>query len=87
MTVFYVQSSALLLKQWYNIADDMTEYLINDRLCFQRFLGSNLGDKVPDAQTIWLFREKLKASKNETKPAKVNQEKIHKIVKLFLDSR
>jgi IS5 family transposase len=50
----------LLLQQWYSIADDMTEYLINDRLSFQRFLGLSLGDKVPDAKTIWLFRERLK---------------------------
>jgi len=52
----------LLLQQWYSIADDKTEYLINDRLSFQRFLGLSLGDKVPDAKTIWLFRENLKKS-------------------------
>ncbi len=49
----------LLLQQWYSIADDKTEYLINDRLSFQRFLGLSLGSKVPDAKTIWLFRETL----------------------------
>lgn len=49
----------VLLQQWYGIADDNTEYLINDRLSFQRFLGLTLGDKVPDAKTIWLFKEKL----------------------------
>lgn len=49
----------LLLQQWYGIADDKTEYLINDRLSFQRFLGLTLGSKVPDSKTIWLFREKL----------------------------
>ena len=49
----------LLLQQWYSIADDVTEYLVNDRLSFQRFLGLSLGDKVPDAKTIWLFRENL----------------------------
>lgn len=38
------------------------EYMINDRRSFQRFLGLTLGDKVPDAKTIWLFRDKL--SKN-----------------------
>ena len=52
----------LLLQQWYSIADDHTEYLINDRLSFQRFLGLSLGDKVPDAKTIWLFRENLTKS-------------------------
>ena len=49
----------LLLQGWYNIADDKTEYMINGRLSFQRFLGLTLGDKVPDAKTIWLFRDTL----------------------------
>ena len=52
----------MLLQEWYHIADDMTEYLINDRLSFQRFLGLSLGDKVPDAKTIWIYREMLKNS-------------------------
>jgi len=52
----------MLLQQWYNIADDMTEYLINDRLSFQRFLRLTLGEKVPDAKTIWLYKELLKSS-------------------------
>jgi len=48
-----------LLEDWNNIADDNAEYLINDRLSFQRFLGMELGEKSPDAKTIWLFKEKL----------------------------
>jgi len=52
----------LLMQQWYSIADDAAEYQINDRLSFQRFLGLSLGDKVPDAKTIWLFRENLTKS-------------------------
>jgi IS5 family transposase len=36
--------------------------LINDRLSYQRFLGLSLGDKVPDAKTIWAFREVLTKS-------------------------
>lgn len=57
----------LLLQQMYGLADDKTEYLINDRLSFQRFLGLTLGAKVPDAKTIWLFREKLVQSGAEKK--------------------
>lgn len=49
----------VMLQKWYAIADDMTEYVINDRLSFQRFLGLTLNDKVPDAKTIWAFKEKL----------------------------
>jgi IS5 family transposase len=52
----------LLLQEWNHIADDQTEYLINDRLSYQRFLGLSLGDKVPDAKTIWAFREALTQS-------------------------
>jgi transposase, IS5 family len=36
------------------------EYLIKDRLSFMRFLGLGLADAVPDANTIWTFREALK---------------------------
>jgi len=48
-----------LLQDWNNISDDNMEYMINDRLSFQRFLGMELGEKSPDAKTIWLFKEQL----------------------------
>jgi IS5 family transposase len=49
----------LLLQSLYNLSLDQTEYQIRDRLSFMRFLGLSLGDAVPDANTIWLFRETL----------------------------
>ncbi len=49
----------LVLQALYNLSDDQAEFVINDRLSFLRFLGLGLGDKVPDAKTIWLFREHL----------------------------
>lgn len=48
-----------LLQEWYGISNDSVEYLINDRLSFQRFLGLQLNDKVPDANTLWDFKEAL----------------------------
>ena len=42
-----------------SLSDERAEFLINDRLSFMRFLGLGLCDRVPDARTIWLFREKL----------------------------
>ena len=48
-----------MLQDWNNISDGSAEYLINDRLSFQRFLGMELGEKAPDANTIWLFKEQL----------------------------
>jgi IS5 family transposase len=35
------------------------EFAILDRLSFMRFLDLRLADKVPDAKTIWHFREQL----------------------------
>ncbi len=49
----------LVLQRLYNISDDQTEYQINDRMSFMRFLGLTLSDTVPDAKTIWAFRETL----------------------------
>ena len=49
----------LVLQRLFNLSDDQTEYQITDRISFQRFLGLALGEKVPDAKTIWLFRNTL----------------------------
>lgn len=50
----------LILQSLYNLSDDGLEQLVLDRLSFMRFLGLGIGDDVPDAKTIWLFRETLK---------------------------
>lgn len=47
----------LLLQRLYNLSDAELEYQVNDRLSFMQFLGLGLEDKVPDATTVWLFRE------------------------------
>ena len=49
----------LVLQRLYNLSDDQTEYQINDRMSFMRFLGINLCEKVPDAKTIWKFKNDL----------------------------
>ena len=49
----------LVIQTINSLSDERTEYLINDRLSFMRFLGLGLSDRVPDAKTIWLFRERL----------------------------
>src|SRR3981189_746042 len=43
----------------HNLSDEQTEYLIRDRFSFMRFLDLEIEDPVPDATTIWLFREAL----------------------------
>jgi transposase, IS5 family len=50
----------LVIQATNNLSDERSEFLINDRLSFMRFLGLGLSDGVPDARTIWLFREKLR---------------------------
>ena len=49
----------LILQHLYNISDDETEYPIRDRYSFCRFLGVTPEGTIPDAKTIWLFRETL----------------------------
>jgi transposase, IS5 family len=52
----------VVLQSLYNLSDEQTEYLVRDRLSFMRFLDLELEDPVPDATTIWLFREALVAA-------------------------
>jgi len=54
-----VMFKMLILQSLYNLSDEATEYQVLDRLSFMRFLGLRLGSRVPDAKTIWLFREQL----------------------------
>lgn len=49
----------LVIQAMDSLSDERAEFLINDRMSFMRFLGLGLADRVPDARTIWLFREKL----------------------------
>jgi transposase, IS5 family len=48
-----------LLPAMHGLSDERCQYLIKDRLPFMRFLGLGLADPVPDANTIWAFREAL----------------------------
>lgn len=54
-----VMFKILIIQSLYNLSDDQLEFQIRDRLSFMRFLGLSLGNTVPDAKTIWLFREQL----------------------------
>ncbi|WP_420337133.1 IS5 family transposase [Roseibium sp.] len=53
----------MVLQALYSLSDDQAEFQIQDRLSFMRFLGLGIGDRVPDAKTIWLFREHLTQAK------------------------
>lgn len=50
----------LILQHLYdNLSDDKLEFQIRDRLSFMRFLDLEMHDRVPDAKTVWAFRERL----------------------------
>jgi len=49
----------LVLQRLYQLSDEATQFQILDRLSFQRFLGLNLADPVPDQNTVREFREAL----------------------------
>jgi IS5 family transposase len=53
----------VILQELYGVSNDDTEYQINDRLSWKRFLGLTMSDKSPDSTRIWLFREALTANK------------------------
>lgn len=56
-----VMVKRLLLQQLYHLSDDALEYRVLDRTRFQRFVGLEHSGRVPDAMTIWVWRERLKA--------------------------
>ena len=49
----------LILQQLYNLSDEGLEYQTHDRDSFRRFIGLSSGAEVPEAKTVWLFRERL----------------------------
>lgn len=59
----------LILQAAHGLSDERAEYLIKDRLSFMRFLGLSMADVVPDANTIWTFREALTRARIGGKPA------------------
>lgn len=49
----------LVLQRLYNLSDDAIEFQVKDRLSFMRFLGIDFAGRVPDAKTVWVFRDRL----------------------------
>jgi len=52
----------LVLQSRHGLALGRTAYLVRDRLSWMRFCGLGPGDAVPDANTLWDFREALIAA-------------------------
>lgn len=49
----------LVLQALHGLSLQQTDYLVRDRLSWMRFCGLGPGDEVPDANTLWDFREAL----------------------------
>jgi transposase, IS5 family len=58
-----VKFRMLVLQALHGLSLDQTEYLVGDRLSWMRFCGLGPGDAVPDANTLWDFREALIGAK------------------------
>lgn len=54
-----VMFKVIILCELYNLSDDQVEYQLRDRLSFTRFVGLGIENEVPDAKTVWLYREQL----------------------------
>jgi len=54
-----VKIKMLFLQTLYNLSDPELEDQVNDRLSFQRFVGLDMSETVPDYSTIWRFRDRL----------------------------
>ena len=51
----------LVLQKFHGLSDEGVEEQIADRFSFMSFLGLRPGDAVPDANTVWDFRESLES--------------------------
>ncbi len=49
----------LVLQSLHGLSLDATERMVRDRLSWMRFCGLSIADPVPDANTLWDFREAL----------------------------
>lgn len=52
----------MFVQRLYGLSDEQVEYQIKDRTGFRDFLGIVTVDDVPDARTIWKYREELTRS-------------------------
>jgi hypothetical protein len=54
-----LMAKIFILQQLYNLAGDALEYQLLERCSFLQFLGLTESSTIPDAKTIWLFRDRL----------------------------
>ena len=60
-----LMTKVLVLQSWYGLSDEQVERDCKDRITFMNFLGYPA--QVPDARTIWLFKERIAKEKGRKK--------------------
>ena len=50
----------LVHRQLFNLSDAETEFQVNDRRSFEKFVGLGVMNDSPDATTLAFFRERLR---------------------------
>lgn len=55
----------LVLQKFHGLSDDATEEQIFDRTSFKNFLGLRIGDEIPDAKTLWDFKQRIESEGSE----------------------
>ena len=55
----------LVLQKFHGLSDDATEEHIFDRTSFKSFLGLRIGDDIPDAKTLWDFKQRIEEDGRE----------------------
>jgi len=55
----------LVLQKFHGLSDDATEAQIFDRSSFKSFLGLRIGDDIPDAKTLWDFKQRIEEDGRE----------------------
>ena len=55
----------LVLQKFHGLSDDATEEQIFDRSSFKAFLSLRIGDDIPDAKTLWDFKQRIEADGRE----------------------
>lgn len=66
----------LVLQSPHDLSDDQMEFQIPDGLSFMRFLGLNMEDTVPDAETIWHYRETFINAGASDRPFKKSYQQV-----------
>jgi IS5 family transposase len=54
-----------VLQKFHGLSDDGTEEQIIDRTSFKNFPGLRIGDDIPDAKTLWDFKQRMDADGRE----------------------